>query len=140
MGVLRNLTDAGGSRSVIDLDRRVPRLTSPLIPPAERRPSDPEQPTTPGTEARTSKFAPVRGVTLELFADIARAVASQHDSSTRGIELAASCDISAADWLVACRTWNTRIADNPDVAKTLSGFYRAPVVVDLREASASRAS
>jgi hypothetical protein len=118
------------------LDRVAPRLSSPLIPPRERRAADPLVTTIVGPDTPTSMFAPVRGVSLELFADIARAVASQHDASPRGSALAAKRGVSADDWRFACRVWNTRIAEDPAVARKLSELYR-PDVIDLRERRAS---
>ena len=85
------------------------------------------------SEQEASPFAPVRGVTLELFADIVRLVASRQDASAQGIELAARRGISAPDWLFAARTWNARSADHEEVARRLSARYRA-------SARASRAS
>jgi hypothetical protein len=116
--------------------RGVPRLSSPLIPPGDRRAADPVVAATDTSDAAMSNVAPVRGVTLELFADIARAVASQHEASTGGSELAASCGVAADDWQLACRVWNARIADDPAVAKKLSELYR-PDVIDLRDKDAS---
>jgi hypothetical protein len=127
---------AKGTASNAYLARGVPRLSSPLIPPRERRAADPLVTTVEGPEGAMSMLAPVRGVTLELFADIARAVASQRDASTRGSALAASCGIAAEDWRFACRAWNIRIAEDPAVARKLSELYR-PDVIDLREQDAS---
>jgi hypothetical protein len=76
-------------------------------------------------ETGCSPFTPVRGVTLELFADIARTVASRDDAHSHGTELAESMGVAPSDWLFACRTWNTRIADNPAVAQHLSALYGA---------------
>jgi hypothetical protein len=71
-----------------------------------------------------SDFDPVNGVTLDLFAEIARALASTDDHQANGGELAEAYGISAADWHHASRVWNCRIADNPAVARALSRRYR----------------
>jgi hypothetical protein len=78
-------------------------------------------------------FTPVRGVSLDLFAGIARTLAASCDSQVQGTELAAAKGVAAEDWLFACRVWNTRIAENPAVARVLSERFRA----EGREALAS---
>ena len=127
MGVFSQILDVDGR---VAARRATPRVVATGRARPQRRVRDVwqpiERPKRPSSQdAATSPFAPVRGVTLELFADIARAVASRHDGAARGTELAAGCGISTTDWLYACRVWNTRIAENPDVAKKLSALYRS---------------
>jgi|SRR5581483_2542185 len=140
MGVFSQVLEADRTRDTTERRTRVAtgrvrserRLRQPWqTSPAVRRAANPQRPA-----SDSSPFAPVRGVTLEVFADIARAVASQHDSGTRGTEVAVSCGITANDWLYACRVWNTRIAEDPAVAQKLSLLYR-PDVINPREPHAS---
>ena len=141
MGVFSQLLDSDSTR---DASVRRTRVATGRVR-SERRLREPWQTSQAVRRAAnagraadrdTSPFTPVRGVTLEVFADIARAVASQHDAGTRGTELAVSCGITANDWLYASRVWNARIANNPAVAHKLSVLYR-PHVIDLRDPQAS---
>jgi hypothetical protein len=75
-------------------------------------------------------FEPVCGVTIELFADIARAVAARDDDAAHGSELARQCGISAHDWQLASKVWNSRIASEPAVAGHLMALYRDPHEAD----------
>jgi hypothetical protein len=77
-----------------------------------------------GSESDGSAFQPVRGVSLELFAGIAKTVAARDDDHAHGTELAQACGIAPRDWLFASRIWNTRIARFPAVGRQLSELYR----------------
>jgi hypothetical protein len=81
-----------------------------------------EEPTLEPADA--AAFAPVAGVTIELFARIAMAVAARADSGVQGTELARHCGIPAQDWLNASRAWNRRIAAHPGVAGYFMGLCR----------------
>jgi hypothetical protein len=53
----------------------------------------------------------VRGVSLELFAAIADAIASR--TKAHGSDIAAARGIAPYDWLIASQTWNARLASDP---------------------------
>jgi hypothetical protein len=72
----------------------------------------------------TSCFAPVCGVSIEQFAEIAKAVAAHDDNAANGSELAGEFGISPDDWLLASRIWNSRIATYPAVAGHLMALFR----------------
>jgi hypothetical protein len=76
-------------------------------------------------DAAGTAFEPVRGVSLEMFADIAQVVAARHDDDSQGVVLATARGIQPGDWEVAAWTWNARIADNADVRERLSELCRA---------------
>jgi hypothetical protein len=72
-------------------------------------------------------FEPVLGVSLELFANIAQAVAARNDDFAHGTLLAAACGIPPSDWRIAASTWNARITSDPAVGLRLSELCRAQI-------------
>jgi hypothetical protein len=71
---------------------------------------------TAAVEPDPAVLAEPGGVTIELFARIASAVAARADSGVHGTELARQCGIEAEDWLLASKLWNIWIASYPGVA------------------------
>jgi hypothetical protein len=71
-----------------------------------------------------SCFEPVCGVSLETFAEIARTVAARDDDAAQGSELARQFGVTADDWVLASRIWNSRIASYPAVAGHLMALFR----------------
>lgn len=103
------------------------RLLSPIGAPA-KPPQDPWQVAPYAIrEAAEVPFAPVRGVSLEMFADIAKAIASRDDIRAHGRDLALDMGIEPNDWQLACRTWNDRVASNPAVARQFMMRFRDEV-------------
>jgi hypothetical protein len=78
-------------------------------------------------EAAESPFDPVRGVSLEMFADIAKAVESRDDADLHARDLALGMGIEPNDWRLACRTWNLRISTDPAVAQQFTMRFRDEV-------------
>lgn len=75
-----------------------------------------------------SPFGAVRGVSLEMFTDIAKATGSPDDVHARGSHLALGMGIEPNDWRLACRSWNLRIASNVAVARQFTMRFRDEVV------------
>lgn len=79
-------------------------------------------------DAATSPFAPVRGVSLEMFADIAKAIAMRDETDAHGATLALDLGIEPNDWWLASRTWNARIAAEPTVAEFFAARFRSGTI------------
>jgi hypothetical protein len=91
----------------------------------------------PDAGERGAEFDIVRGVSLEMFAEIAETVAARTADQAQGTVLAAEHGITASDWMVACTTWNSRVAEDPAVRQRLtglclSGSVRETVTVEVR--------
>ncbi|MCU1369351.1 MAG: hypothetical protein JWO77_545 [Ilumatobacteraceae bacterium] len=65
----------------------------------------------------------IAGVSLELYAEIARSFAEVGYDQSRGPELAARHGVSADDWAVAMDGWNGRIAAEPAIASRFNALY-----------------
>ncbi|QXC60753.1 hypothetical protein KSP35_20910 [Aquihabitans sp. G128] len=68
-------------------------------------------------------FAPVAGVSVELYAEVSRSFAEVGYDQTRGHELAARKGIAPADWDAAVAGWNARMTSNPAVASRFNALY-----------------
>lgn len=77
----------------------------------------------PPAAAAEGDFAPVAGVSLELYAEISRSFAEVGYDQSKGPELAARKGVSAADWEAALAGWNARITANTAVAKRFNALY-----------------
>jgi len=84
-----------------------------------------QAPATPaGVPAPTEgDFAPVAGVTIEVYAAISKSFAEVGYDQTKGPELAARKGVSAEDWEAALAGWNARITANPAVASRFNALY-----------------
>src|SRR5215472_4884012 len=70
-------------------------------------------------ESERADLTPIAGVSLELYAEIARSVLSGGDRAHMSL-LAAAKGISVADWDAAVEGWKARILTQPGVAQELS--------------------
>jgi hypothetical protein len=77
-----------------------------------------------GLAATGADFAPVAGVSLELFATIFKGVAALSHDDNRLTEIAQSRGIDPARWETAAAGWNARIQSSPAVANRFSQLYR----------------
>ena len=68
-------------------------------------------------------FAPINGVTIELFAEISKSFAEVGYDQTKGPELAARKGVAAADWETAVNGWNARMQSDPAVGQRFNALY-----------------
>ena len=68
-------------------------------------------------------FAPINGVSIELYAEISRSFAEVDYDQSKGPELAARKGVAAADWEAAMSGWNARMTANPTVASRFNALY-----------------
>ena len=78
------------------------------------------QPTSP---AAAAEYAPISGVSLELYSEIARGLADVGYDPARGPEIAAQHGVSAERWQAAVDGWNERIKGQPEVARRFNALY-----------------
>jgi hypothetical protein len=67
--------------------------------------------------------APIAEVSIELYVDIARGLATVGYDQSKGPEIAAQHGISAERWETAVAGWNDRIRTSPDVANRFNALY-----------------
>lgn len=68
-------------------------------------------------------FEPVAGVSLELYAEIAKGLAAYNYDQSKAVEIAASKGVSAEDYQTAMDTWNARMKTNQGVAQRFNALY-----------------
>jgi hypothetical protein len=68
-------------------------------------------------------FAPIAGVSLDLYAEISKGLAAYDYDQSRAPEIAASKGIAAVSWDQATNGWNDRIRANPSVAQRFDALY-----------------
>jgi hypothetical protein len=68
-------------------------------------------------------FEPIAGVSLDLYADISRDLASVNYDQTRAPGLALARGVTAESWQAALDGWNGRIQSNPAVAQRFNARY-----------------
>ncbi|MCU1357979.1 MAG: hypothetical protein JWM89_3397 [Acidimicrobiales bacterium] len=73
--------------------------------------------------AESGVFAPINGVTIELFAEISKSFAEVGYDQTKGPELAARKGVAAADWEAAVNGWNARMQSDPAVGQRFNALY-----------------
>ena len=88
-------TDAAGARS---------RLRSP-----------------PRRSARTS--SPINGVSIELYAEISRDLATVNYDQAQAPALANAKGVISSDWEAAVAGWNARMQTNPAVGQRFNALY-----------------
>lgn len=76
-----------------------------------------------GTSDATVDFAPIAGVTIELYAEISKGLAAHNYDIAKGPEVAASKGVSAENWEQAMGGWNDRIKANRAVAQRFNALY-----------------
>jgi hypothetical protein len=70
-------------------------------------------------------FEPIAAVSLELFAQISKSLATIDYDLSRSIRLAGDKGVSEENWAVAVEGWNARMAANPAVGTRFSALYAA---------------
>jgi hypothetical protein len=68
-------------------------------------------------------FAPIGGVSIELYAEIGKALAAGGSDQSQAAAIAAGKGVSAGDWQAALDGWNGRIRTNPAVAQRFNALY-----------------
>lgn len=66
---------------------------------------------------------PINGVSLELYAEISKSLATVGYDQTKLPELAAARGVAAADWDAAMNAWNARMQAFPAVASRFNALY-----------------
>lgn len=72
-----------------------------------------------------SDFEPIAAVSLELYAQISKSLATIDYDLSRSIRLAGDKGVSEENWAVAVEGWNARMAANPAVGTKFSALYAA---------------
>ncbi|HEX9376806.1 MAG TPA: hypothetical protein VGB19_11290 [Actinomycetota bacterium] len=68
-------------------------------------------------------FEPIAGVSLELYAEISKSLATVNYDQTRAPEMAAQRGVNAENWQAAMDGWNARITANKAVAQRFNALY-----------------
>jgi hypothetical protein len=79
----------------------------------------------PTATATEGEYAPIAGVSLELYADVSKGLAAYGYDQSKAVEVAASKGVSPENWQQAMDGWNGRIAGNPAVGQRFNQLYRA---------------
>jgi hypothetical protein len=72
-----------------------------------------------------SDFEPIATVSLELYAQISKSLATIDYDLSQSIRLAVDKGISEENWTFAVEGWNARMAVNPAVGSKFSALYAA---------------
>lgn len=75
--------------------------------------------------AAPGDFEPIAAVSLELYAQISKSLATIDYDLSRSIRLAEDKGVSGENWAVAVEGWNARMAVNPAVGTRFSALYAA---------------
>jgi hypothetical protein len=70
-------------------------------------------------------FEPIAAVSLQLYAQIAKSLATVDYDLSRSIRLAGDKGVSEESWAKAVEGWNARMAANPAVGTQFSALYAA---------------
>jgi hypothetical protein len=73
--------------------------------------------------AAAADYEPIAEVSIELYVDIARGLATVDYDQSKGPEIAARHGVSAERWETAVAGWNDRIRTSPDVANRFNALY-----------------
>ncbi|HVC84998.1 MAG TPA: hypothetical protein VNC12_07070 [Solirubrobacteraceae bacterium] len=68
-------------------------------------------------------YAPIAEVSIELYVDIAKGLATVGYDQSKGPEIAARHGVSPERWETAVAGWNDRIRTSPDVASRFNALY-----------------
>ncbi len=68
-------------------------------------------------------YEPIADVSIELYVDITRGLATVGYDQSKGPEIAARHGVSADRWETAVAGWNDRIRTSPDVASHFNALY-----------------
>ena len=78
------------------------------------------QPTPP---AIGPDFEPIAGVSLELYAEISKSLATVNYDQSQAPALAAARGVSPENWQAAVDGWNARMKTNPAVGQRFNALY-----------------
>ena len=76
-----------------------------------------------GAVATGPDFEPIAGVSLELYAEISKSLATVNYDQARAPEMAAAKGVAGPDWQAAMDGWNARMTSNPAVASRFNALY-----------------
>jgi hypothetical protein len=82
-----------------------------------------EKPGTTPPDPNDPDFAPIAGVSLELYAEIAKGLADYSYDQSKGPELAAAKGVPAESWQAAVDGWNARMQSNRTVGQRFNALY-----------------
>jgi len=68
-------------------------------------------------------FEPISGVSLELYAEISRDLATVNYDQAQAPALANAKGVVSADWEAAVAGWNARMQTNPAVSQRFNALY-----------------
>jgi hypothetical protein len=68
-------------------------------------------------------FDPVAGVSLEIYAEVAKGLAEYNYDQSMAVQIAGMKGIAADAWQTASDTWNARMKANPAVAQRFNALY-----------------
>jgi hypothetical protein len=77
----------------------------------------------PAAPAVGPDFDPVAGVSLELFAEVAKGLAEYNYDQNMAVQIAGMKGIAADAWKTASDEWNARMKANPAVAQRFNALY-----------------
>lgn len=77
----------------------------------------------PPPAAEGPDFEPIAGVSLELYAEISKSLATVNYDQSQAPRLAAAKGVVESDWNAALDGWNARMKANPAVAKRFNALY-----------------
>jgi hypothetical protein len=91
---------------------------------ATRQPAAPARQAAAGP-AEGPDFEPIAGVTLDLYAEISKALVALNHNQSEAVDVAASKGVAASDWSTAVDGWNARMRSNPTVGQRFNVLYTA---------------
>ena len=82
-----------------------------------------QQAAQPAAPAVGPDFEPIAGVSLELYAEISKSLATVNYDQTQAPALAAARGVSPENWQAAVDGWNARMRTNPAVGQRFNALY-----------------
>ena len=82
-------------------------------------------PIAPETDPQPGNLDPIAGVSLELYAQIAKDLAAVGYDQARAAEVAAKRGVSASNWDLAQKGWGDRIRSDRGVGAKFNALYTA---------------
>ena len=77
----------------------------------------------PAAPAVGPDFEPIAGVSLELYAEISKSLATVNYDQSQAPALAAARGVSPENWQAAVDGWNARMRTNPAVGQRFNALY-----------------
>ena len=82
-----------------------------------------QQAAQPTAAAVGPDFEPIAGVSLELYAEISKSLATVNYDQAQAPALAAARGVSPENWQAAVDGWNARMKTNPAVGQRFNALY-----------------